>query len=228
MSNRLTDFALGKSLDNLDAARQTLAAVTDRFAAFEATALNVHIDFPLFQRLALPIVSGHTKVPGIKIHDTRLVRLMEALLHGGTQIHGWRTAQLHRAILAAFALTPTTYTLTTLTQLRYDLRKMKAHGVIQRDGTRYAYRLDGRPNTVNDRTQVPRLVFRWLLKLIEGSQNGSALGMPQHNDQPCAEPRRRELDAADLRGSNDVSGNANDKQIAQTLVEHDLSGNSRV
>lgn len=138
LSNRLTDFGLGKALDNLDAVRQTLAAVTDRFAAFEATALNVHIDFPLFQRIALPIVSGHTKVPGIKIHDTRMVRLMEALLHGGTQIHGWRTAQLHHAILAAFVLTPTMY---TLTQLRYDLRKMKAHGLIERDGARYAYRL---------------------------------------------------------------------------------------
>ena len=86
LSNRLTDFGLGKSLDNLDAAvRQTLAAVTDHFAAFEATALNVPIDFPLFQRLALAIVSGHTKVPGIKIHDTRMVRLMEALGHGGTR-----------------------------------------------------------------------------------------------------------------------------------------------
>ena len=138
LSNRLTDFGLGKSLDNLDAVRQTLAAVTDRFAAFEATALNVHIDFPLFQRVALPIVSGHTKVPGIKIHDTRMVRLMEALLHSGTLVHGWRTAQLQHAILTAYALTPSTY---TLTQVRYDLRKMKAHGLIERDGARYAYRL---------------------------------------------------------------------------------------
>jgi len=115
-----------------------IAAATDRFAAFEATALNVHLEFPLFQRLAVPIGRGHTKVPGIKIHDTRMVRLMEALLHGGTQIHGWRTAQLHHAILAAFSLTPATY---TPTQLRYDLRKMKAHGLIERDGSRYAYRL---------------------------------------------------------------------------------------
>jgi hypothetical protein len=102
---------------------------------------TVHIDFPLFQRLALPIVAGHTKVPGIKIHDTWMVRLMEALLHAGTQIHGWRTAQLHHAILTAltaFGLTPTTY---TLTQLRYDLRKMKAHDLVERDGVRYAYRL---------------------------------------------------------------------------------------
>jgi hypothetical protein len=29
----------------------------------------------------------------------------------------------------------------SLNQLRYDLRKLKGHGLIERDGTRYAYRL---------------------------------------------------------------------------------------
>ena len=28
-----------------------------------------------------------------------------------------------------------------MTQLRYDLRKMKAHGLVERDGHRYSYRL---------------------------------------------------------------------------------------
>ena len=178
LSNRLTDFGLGKSLDNLDAVRQTLAAVTDRFAAFEGTALNVHIDFPLFQRLALPIISGHTKVPGIKIHDTRLVRLMEALLHGGTQIHGWRTAQLHHAILAAFALTATTF---TLTQLRYDLRKMKAHGLIERDGTRYAYRL-------TDKGRKVALLFVLFHQRVCGPLANSLFNQPPASDSSPATP----------------------------------------
>src|SRR5467141_2863591 len=138
LSNNLKDFGLNKGLDNLDQVRRILGAVTDRFAAFEAQALDVHIDFPLFQRLARPIPRGGSKIPGIKIHDTRMVRLMEALLHSGTLIHGWRTAQLQHAILAAYALAPSTY---TLTQLRYDLRKMKGHGLLERDGQRYAYRL---------------------------------------------------------------------------------------
>jgi len=34
----------------------------------------------------------------------------------------------------------------TPTQLRYDLRKMKAHGLIERDGKRYAYRLTSKGN----------------------------------------------------------------------------------
>jgi len=145
LNNNLYDFGLRKGLDNLDATRKTLTAVTDRFAAFEAQALNVHVDFPLFQRLALPITNGPTRVAGIKIHDTRLIRLMEVLLHAGTKIGGWRTTEIHQAILKAFSLQPATY---TLTQLRYDVRKMKAHGLIERDGKRYAYRLTDKGNKV--------------------------------------------------------------------------------
>jgi hypothetical protein len=143
LSNQLKDFGLKKSLDHLDTVRQKLAAVTDGFAAFEAEALNVHVDFPLFQRLALPITFGRTRVPGIKIQDTRMIRLMEVLLHSGTKVGGWRTAQIHEAILSAFGLKAKNY---TLTQLRYDLRKMKAHGLIERDGKRYAYRLTSKGN----------------------------------------------------------------------------------
>jgi hypothetical protein len=88
--------------------------------------------------LALPIALGNTKIPGIKIQDTRMLRLMEVLLHRGTQLGGWRSRQIDQAILSTFQLTPQNY---TLTQLRYDLRKLKAHVLLQRDGHRYAYRL---------------------------------------------------------------------------------------
>ncbi len=137
-SNRLKDFNLNKGLDNLEAVRTTLAAVTDRCAAFQAQALNTQIDFPLLQRLALPISQGKTKIPGIKIHDRRMIRLLETLLHAGTLITGWRSRDIHRAVLEAFTLSEQDY---TITQLRYDLRKLKAHGLLQRRGSRYCYQL---------------------------------------------------------------------------------------
>jgi hypothetical protein len=136
--NRLKDLGLNKGLENLNALREKLVAVTDRLADFEAGLLNVHVDFPLFQRLALPIPCGRSKIPGIKIQDTRMMRLMEVLLHGGSQLSGWRTAQVHQALCAAFGLSAESY---TLTQLRYDLRKMRGHGLLERDGRRYCYRL---------------------------------------------------------------------------------------
>ena len=136
LSNNLKDFGLNKGLDNLDKVRAILGAVTDRFAAFEAQALDVHVNFPRFQRLALPIPTGQHKIPGIKLHDTRMLRLMEVLLHGGTRVMGWRSAEIHQAILSNFHLAPANY---SLTQLRYDLRKLKAHGLLERDGRRYAF-----------------------------------------------------------------------------------------
>lgn len=136
--NRMKDLGLNKGLEQLDTLRRKLIVATDRMADFEAELLNVHVEFPLFQRLALPIAVGRTKIPGIKIHDTRMMRLMEVLLHGGSQLGEWRTAQIHAAILEAFGLTTDRY---SLTQLRYDMRKLKAHGLLERVGRRYAYRL---------------------------------------------------------------------------------------
>ena len=136
--NRLKDLGLNKGLKNLGALRNKLVAATARLADIEGELLNVHVDFPLFQRLALPVSSGKSKIPGIKIYDTRMIRLMEVLLHGGPQVNGWRTAQIWQALLTAFALSPQAY---TLNQLRYDLRKMKGHGLLERVGQHYAYRL---------------------------------------------------------------------------------------
>ena len=144
-SNNLSDFGLKKGLEHLAAVRTRFLAITDRFATFQAQALNVHVEFPLLQRLALPITVGTAKFPGIKIHDTRMIRLMEVLLHGGTTIGGWTAKQIHDAVLTAFQLSATRY---ELNQLRYDLRKMKAHGLIERDGKRYAYRLTGKGTKV--------------------------------------------------------------------------------
>ncbi|MHB1530481.1 MAG: hypothetical protein ACYCXT_13910, partial [Acidiferrobacteraceae bacterium] len=138
VSNNLHDFGLKKGLDHLDAARKKFQIVTDRFAGFQAQCLNVHVDFPLLQRLALPITVGSVRVPGIKIHDTRVIRLLEVLLHGGNTVGGSTAKQIHEAVLATFQLSPKQY---GLNQLRYDLRKLKGHGLLERDGRRYAYRL---------------------------------------------------------------------------------------
>ena len=62
----------------------------------------MHVDFPLLQRIALPITIGSVRYPGIKIHETRIIRLMEVLLHGGTHVGGWTAKQIHEAVLTTF------------------------------------------------------------------------------------------------------------------------------
>jgi len=138
VSNNLRDFGLKKGLNHLDAVRKRFQVITDRFADWQAQWLNVHVDFPLLQRLALPVTIGTVRYPGIKIHEPRILRLMEVLLHGGTTVGGWTAKQIHQAVLTTFELSAKTY---GPNQLRYDLRKLKGHGLLERDGRRYAYRL---------------------------------------------------------------------------------------
>jgi hypothetical protein len=127
VSNNLPDFRLKKGLDHLDAVRERFQSITARFAGFQAQWLNVHVDFPLLQRLALPITIGAVRYPGIKIHDPRVIRLLEVLLHGSSHVGGWTAKQIHHAVLTTFHLSDSAY---RLNQLRYDLRKLRGHGLL--------------------------------------------------------------------------------------------------
>jgi hypothetical protein len=181
-SNNLRDFGLKKGLDHLDAVRKRFQAITDRFAGFQAQCLNVHVDFPLLQRLALPITIGSVRYPGIKIHDTRIIRLLEVLLHGGNTVGGWTAKQIHQAILTTFQLSAKTY---GLNQLRYDLRKLKGHGLLERDGRRYAYQL-------TDKGVQVALLFLFFHKRLCGPLANSRF---QHKPDPANRPNSK-LEAA--------------------------------
>jgi hypothetical protein len=174
-SNNLFDFGLKKGLDHLDAVRKRFQIITDRFAAFQAQSLNVHVDFPLLQRLALPVTLGSVRYPGIKIHDTRIIRLLEVLLHGGNSVGGWTASQIHQAVMTTFQISPSTY---QLNQLRYDLRKLKGHGLLERDGRRYAYRLTAKGLDV-------ALLFLFFHKRLCGPLANSRFHhQPDENDRP--------------------------------------------
>ena len=60
------------------------------------------------------------------------------LMHAGTHVGGWTAKEIHEAVLTTFGLSEKRY---RLNQLRYDLRKLKGHDLLERDGSRYAYRL---------------------------------------------------------------------------------------
>ena len=190
VSNNLADFRLKKGLEDLEAVRQRFQTITARFAGFQAQWLNVHVDFPLLQRLALPITVGAVRYPGIKIHEPRVIRLLEVLLHGGSHLGGWTARQIHHAVLTSFHLSHSAY---GLTQLRYDLRKLKGHGLLQRDGSRYAYRLT--PKGV----QVA-LLFLFFHKRLCGPLANSRF---HHRPDPAHQPPSK-LEAAYHRADNAI------------------------
>ena len=52
--------------------------------------------------------------------------------------------------------------------------------------------------------------------------------MAKNDDQPRPESLRRELHAADLGRRNDVSGDTDDEQITNALVENNLGWHARI
>jgi hypothetical protein len=64
--------------------------------------------------------------------------------------------QIHHAVLTSFHLSESTY---GLNQLRYDLRKLKGHGLLPRDGSRYAYQLTPKGDRGKPPTTAPTKPF---------------------------------------------------------------------
>jgi hypothetical protein len=148
------------------------------------------VDFPLLQRLALPITIGSVRYPGIKIHDPRIIRLLEVLLHGGNTVGGWTAKQIHSAILTTFQLSAKAY---GLNQLRYDLRKLKGHGLLGRQDHRYAYRLTAKGVQV-------ALLFVFFHKRLCGPLANSRF---HHKPDPAHRPNSK-LEAAYHKADNAI------------------------
>lgn len=142
VSNNVRDFGLKKSLAHWEAMRQRFQQITDRFVGVQAQNLNVHGQLDVLARLAQPVIQGKTKVSGIKLEQKRILRLLEVLLQGASgHLKRWTTAQLRQTVLEQCSLKEKDY---TLNQVRYDLRKIRLHGLIERVPHSYAYRFTQR------------------------------------------------------------------------------------
>jgi len=137
-SNNLKDFRQKKALEHLPEVAQKLQAVNERFADAQAENLNVEVDYPLLEKLATPCRLKSQRMAGIRIENDRIMRLLEVLMHSASHLGGLSAADIHQAVLDAHHLTPEQY---TRNQLAYDLRKLRAHGLIERPDNRYVYAL---------------------------------------------------------------------------------------
>jgi hypothetical protein len=104
-----------------------------------------------------------------------MIRLLEVLLHSATQILGWRSRDIHRSVLEAFAIAEQDY---TITQLRYELRELKGHGLLERRASRYCYQLTDKGSRV-------ALLFTLFHKRVCGPLANSLFDRrPTPSDQP--------------------------------------------
>jgi hypothetical protein len=137
-SNDTRHFGVGRRLQNLPLLREKLAATNERCLALQAELLASTVDSGQLAALARPTVVGQRRIPGLKLHDDRLIRVLDTLLHPAAFAPDWTTRQLHTRILGRHQLVEADY---RLSQLRYDLAKLRAKGLVERIGTSRRYRL---------------------------------------------------------------------------------------
>jgi len=79
-SNDTRHFGVGRRLDNLPSLREKLVATNDLTLALQADLLSSTVDTGQLAALAEPTLVGQRRIPGLKLHDDRVIRLLESLL----------------------------------------------------------------------------------------------------------------------------------------------------
>jgi hypothetical protein len=139
--NNTYDLGIGRHLENLPTLHERIQATNTRYLEAQAELLTSTVDAGDLATLARPVWVGARRVPGLKLEDDRVIRLLEALLHPGTFVADWTTREVHARLLARHRLTEVDY---RLGQFRYDLGKLRAHGLVERLGTSRRYHLTAR------------------------------------------------------------------------------------
>jgi hypothetical protein len=139
--NNTYDLGIGRHLEHLPELHERMLATNTRYLDAQAELLASTVDAGDLGSLARPVQLGARRVPGLKLEDDRVIRLLDALLHPGTFIADWTSRQVHARLLTRHRLTDAEY---RLSQLRYDLGKLRAHALVERIGASRRYRLTPR------------------------------------------------------------------------------------
>ncbi len=129
---------VGRRLQNLPTLEDKLHTTTDRYLEQQAELLDSTIDTGALAKLAKPVQRARRRVPGIKLNDDRVLRLLETLLYTGNLLDDWTTRDLLKRVSERHRISEDHY---RLGQLRYDLSKLRAHGLVTRVKKRNRYRL---------------------------------------------------------------------------------------
>ena len=135
------DLGVGKSIRNLPQLRRVMHGINDRYLAIQQDVLETYVDRGQLARLRQPTITAE------RTSDTRpeARRSPPAGRHAGAHVlrpsrrgGRFRTRDLHQRAAETLGLTTATY---RLGQLRYDLAKLRAKGLVVKVPKTQTYRL---------------------------------------------------------------------------------------
>jgi hypothetical protein len=128
--NDTRDFGLSKRLTNLAALRQIGFTANRRLLGVQRISHDPIRGAKAFTDLTAPIItSDGTRIPGLRFGDARVHALLQALLIHRLLPHGFTNRDLRALLAPLLGTTPEDITAGKMT---YDLRRLRAHGLIHR------------------------------------------------------------------------------------------------
>jgi hypothetical protein len=137
--NNTRDFGIGKRLTNLPALREIGFSANRRLLGVQRLSHNpIHAE-QAFTAVHHPIVTpdGH-RIAGLRLGDRRAHALLQALLIFRLLPHGFRNPDLRNLLAQLLGKAPIEI---TAGQITYDLRRLRAHGLITRVPGTHRYRI---------------------------------------------------------------------------------------
>jgi hypothetical protein len=130
--NDTRDFGLSKRLtdQNLTALRQIGFSANRRLLGVQTISHDPIRGARAFTELTTPIITAEgTRIPGLRFGDPRVHALLRALLIHRLLPHGFTNRELRTLLAPLLGTTPQDITAGKMT---YDLRRLRAHGLITR------------------------------------------------------------------------------------------------
>lgn len=142
--NNPLDFGVGKDLSNWAYLRQLGAAMTLRLLDTERVSEDCLLSAESFARVSEPTTTETgQRAPGLRFGQPRVMALFAALSRFAPALNGFSNAEVREAVQTLLNLSPDEY---TVSQMSYDLRRLRLKGLIVRiEGThRYILTTYGR------------------------------------------------------------------------------------
>jgi hypothetical protein len=137
--NRPRDFGIGKRLENLPALAEVGYAANRRLLEVQRISHDPATGVEALTAITTPVItSTGTRIPGLRFTDSRVQALLSALCTLAPLPHGFTNRILRTHLAPLIGLTSEDM---TTGQLTYDLRRLRAHRIIERIPATNRYRL---------------------------------------------------------------------------------------
>ncbi len=136
--NNTYDVGVQKSLKHLIPLRHRLADINQRYNEWLVPIYLSLVEDGALEALSETTVVGMRRIPGIKIENRRLMAVVQSVPHFSNVPAGFTTQSLREQAVATDHRPAKEY---TLSQIRYDLGKLRAKGLIEKVPGQNRYRL---------------------------------------------------------------------------------------